>query len=523
SLRRGLAAVGTVAIVCGILAVVSCTGRPTGVVEKVTADVDKAEAAPAWPLFGGSLSRNMVNTTDKNLPTEWSIDEEKPKNIKWTADLGSKAYGGPIIADGKIFVGTNNENPRNPKIKGDKGIVMCFRESDGKFLWQAVHDKLEAGRVQDWPQEGVCSTPVVEGKRLYYVSNRCELVCADTEGDPDKHEAKFHWKLDMIKTLGVFPHNLATCSPLIIGDNVFVVTSNGVDEGHVNLPRPQAASFIAVNKKSGEVVWKDNSPGTKIMHGQWSNPVCAKVDGKPQIIFPGGDGWLRGFEPDSGKLIWKFDCNPKKSVYRLGPRGTRNDFLATPVVYENRVYIGVGQDPEHLEAVGHFWCIDLERATRLGAKNPENDVSPVNDNFDPKADVNKNSALAWHFGGPAGKDAAKLGRNYYFGRTLSTAAVHDGLVYVADLGGYFFCFDAKTSEKYWEHAMNAQTWSSPYWVDGKIYMGNDSGKLLIFKHGKTKELVGEIDMESTIRATPTVVNGVLYVMTEHRLYAIAAK
>src|SRR5437867_422768 len=200
-LRRGLAAVGTVAIVCGILAVVSCTGRPAAVLEKVAADADRAEAAPAWPLFGGSLSRNMVNATEKNVPTEWSIDEEKPKNIKWTADLGSKAYGGPIIADGKIFVGTNNENPRNPKIKGDKGIVMCFRESDGKFLWQAVHDKLEAGRVQDWPQEGVCSTPVVEGKRLYYVSNRCELVCADTEGDPEKQEAKFIWKLDMIKTL----------------------------------------------------------------------------------------------------------------------------------------------------------------------------------------------------------------------------------------------------------------------------------------------------------------------------------
>ena len=172
-----------------------------------------------------------------------SIEEGGRKNIKWAQDLGSKAYGGPVVADGKIFVGTNNANPRNPKIKGDKGILLCFRQSDGKFLWQAVHDKLPAGRVNDWPDEGICSSPVVEGKRLYYVSNRCELVCADTEGFldgkndgvqdekyKDKTDADIIWRLDMIKELGVYPRQLASCSPVIGGDLVFVITDNGVDD-----------------------------------------------------------------------------------------------------------------------------------------------------------------------------------------------------------------------------------------------------------------------------------------------------
>jgi outer membrane protein assembly factor BamB len=65
------------------------------------------------------------------------------------------------VADGKIFLGTNNENPRNPEIKGDKGVLMCFRESDGKFLWQAVTDKLDSGYENDWPEQGVCSSPTV--------------------------------------------------------------------------------------------------------------------------------------------------------------------------------------------------------------------------------------------------------------------------------------------------------------------------------------------------------------------------
>ena len=62
---------------------------------------------------------------------------------------------------------------------------MCFREKDGAFLWQAVTDKLEAGKEHDWPEQGVCSSPAVEGKRLYYVTNRGELVCLDTEGFAD--------------------------------------------------------------------------------------------------------------------------------------------------------------------------------------------------------------------------------------------------------------------------------------------------------------------------------------------------
>ena len=87
--------------------------------------------------------------------------------------------------DGKIFVGTNNDLLRDPEVVGDKGVIMAFRESDGEFLWQMVHDKLESGQVNDWPFQGICSSPHVEGDRLYYVSNRGEIVALDTEGFRD--------------------------------------------------------------------------------------------------------------------------------------------------------------------------------------------------------------------------------------------------------------------------------------------------------------------------------------------------
>src|SRR5262249_9424217 len=161
---------------------------------------------------------------------------------------------------------------------------------------------------------------------------------------------------------------------------VYVVTSNGVNENHANIPAPAAPSFLAVNKNTGRVIWQDNSPTAKLvgvqqngdvfkemagrgelaMQLQLSNPSSAVPAGPPQVIFRGGDGWLYAFTP-KGELLWKFDCNPKDATFTFLGRGTRNDFIATPVVYKNRVYIGVGQDPEHKFGVGHFWCIDMTK------------------------------------------------------------------------------------------------------------------------------------------------------------------
>jgi outer membrane protein assembly factor BamB len=159
-------------------------------------------------MWGGTPGRNMSSAMT-GLPETWDV--RTGTNIKWKTQLGSTSNGNPVVSGGKIFLGTNNGHPRNPAITGDKGVLMCFRESDGTFLWQAVTEKLESGGESDWPEEGVCSSPVVEGKRLYYVTNRGELVCLDTEGFMDgtndgpfqgegykgPTDADVVWKLDM--------------------------------------------------------------------------------------------------------------------------------------------------------------------------------------------------------------------------------------------------------------------------------------------------------------------------------------
>lgn len=464
-----------------------------------TAPADAGPKKGDWPMWGGSTDRNMVSD-ETGIAAEWDIKTNK--NIKWTAPLGSQSYGNPVIAGGRIFVGTNNRGEFRPEIKGDKGLILCFEEKTGKLLWQATHDKLPTGRVNDWPEQGICSSPFVDGNRLYYVSNRCELVCADVEGFLDgendgpfkeekyheKEDADFIWVLDMIEDLGVFPHNLATSSPVLGEGLVFLHTSNGVDEGHLDIPSPDAPSFLAVDQNTGKVLWERKDPGRGILHGQWSSPTYAVVNGKSQALFGGGDGWCYAYEPKTGELIWKFDLNPKDAKYILGGKGTRNEIIATPVVVGNIVYLCVGQDPEHGEGVGHFYAID---ASKTG-------------------DITE-SGRVWHVGGDD------------FHRSLSTAAVKDGLVYAADLSGFLYCLDAATGKTHWKYDCMSALWGSPYVVDGKVMLGDEDGEVVVLEHGKTMKVLATNDLGNSVYTTPVASNGVLYVVNRRTLYAIELK
>ena len=286
-------------------------------------------------MWGGTPGRNMVSNM-KGLPTEWDIKTKK--NVKWVAKLGSQSYGNPVIADGKVFVGTNNESPRDPKQAGDRGVLMAFRESDGEFLWQQTHEKLASGRANDWPYQGIASSPLVEGTRLYYVSNRGVVWCLDTNGFRDgknegpvtdekltgPNDADVIWSFDMMEEVGSYPHNLSNSSPVGWGDLIFLSTSNGQDESHVHIPSPRAPAIIALNKKTGKLVWEDNSVEDRILHGQWSTPSVGTIGGVDQVVSAQGDGWVRGYEAATGKKLWEFDLNPKDSVW---PK-TRNEVIA---------------------------------------------------------------------------------------------------------------------------------------------------------------------------------------------------
>jgi outer membrane protein assembly factor BamB len=463
-----------------------------------------SDPGPEWPMWGGTPDRNMVSNM-KGLPTAWDVKTKK--NIKWVAELGSQTYGNPVVSGGMVYVGTNNEAMKDPNIKGDKGILMAFRESDGEFMWQAVHDKLAAGRGNDWPFQGICSSPLVENGIVYYVSNRGELMAVDADGFRDKKndgpvtdekltrdvDADVIWRYDMMEELGVLQHNMANSSPVVFENLIYVSTSNGQDESHVNVPSPKAPAIIAVDKTSGKLVWEDNSVGERILHGQWSSPAVARVGDVVQVVIGQGDGYARGFEAKTGKRLWEFDLNPKDSVW---PK-TRNEVISTPIIVDNVVYIANGQDPEHGEGVGHLYAID---ATKRG------DLSPTLQK-DGKGTPNPNSGQIWHYGD--------------IRRSISTGAFYNGILFYSDFSGFLHAIDAKTGKQLWKHDMFAAIWGSPIVIDGKVYLGDEDGDVTILAADRTLKQIAESNMGSSVYSTAVPANGALFLVNRNQLFAIA--
>jgi len=250
----------------------------------------------------------------------------------------------------------------------------------------------------------------------------------------------------------------------------------------VNIPSPRAPSIIALNKETGKLVWEDNSVEDRILHGQWSTPSVGTIGGVVQLVSAQGDGWVRGYEAATGKKLWEFDTNPKDAVW---PR-TRNELIATPVIKNNVVYIGNGQDPEHGEGVGHFYAID---ATKRG------DITA--------------SGKIWQF------DKIR--------RTISTAAVTDSRVYVSDFSGYLHCLDVKTGQEYWAHDLFAAVWASPIVIDGKVYLGDEDGDVVVVEDSSTLKVLAEMNMGSAVYATAVPANGVLFLNNRSQLFALAVK
>ncbi|PHS03043.1 MAG: serine/threonine protein kinase [Blastopirellula sp.] len=505
--------------------------------------------------------RAFLREQERIVPTDFDI--KTGKNVLWSVPVGSVAYCGPVISGGKVFVGTNNHAGYLKRYPSDidLGVLLCFDAKDGELLWQDSNEKLPTGRVHDWPMQGITSTPHVEGDRLWYVTNRCEVVCLDTEGFYDneddgvkdkfgqqvlntKKEADTVWRLDMMAELGVSPHN-ASCSQIAASkDAIFLVTGQGLDESHSNNPNELAPCFLALDKKTGKVLWSDNSATKNILHGSWGSPVVAKLGGVDQVIFPGGDGWLYSFDPQGtadgkGKLLWKFDCNPKDSIWMLGGRATRNNLIAKPTIYNGNVYIAVGQDPEHGEGDGHLWCID---PTKRGDVSPdlvfskESPDTPIphrrriacEKDKGEYTKPNPNSAVVWLY---TGTDLDGNGRTVFeeeMHRCMSSVVIKEDLAFVSDTSGLLHCIDAKTGVAHWTYDLFAHTWSTPLISARHVYAADEDGELAVFNLSKDPAIampggnpVSESFLSSAIYATPNSANNVLYILSMKQLHAIS--
>jgi outer membrane protein assembly factor BamB len=494
------------------------------------------------PQWGEAWTRNMVSR-EKHLPEVF--DPATGRNIKWRAKLGTQTHSTPVIAGGRVYIGTNNEEPRDIKHKGDRGVFFCLDEKTGALLWQLVVPKRDEDAYMDWPRMGMSSEATVENDRVYLVDNRGAVLCLDAKGmangndgpfldeaaymtpaangaprqqigaethpellhppldgklvQPGPLDADIIWKFDLVAGAGIWPHDAAHSSILIHGDHLYLNTANGVDNTHKRIRSPDAPSLIVLDKKSGRWLARDNERlAPNIFHNSWASPSMGRVKGRDLIFFCAGNGVVYGFEPlKAGQTlegcvtlhkVFQFDFDPaapKTEVHKFNSNRQQgpSNLYGMPVFENGRLFVAGGGDIWWGKNEAWLKCIDA--AT--------------------KGETTTN-ALIWSY--PLEK------------HVLSTPAVSEGLAFIADCGRTFHCVDARTGEQQWTHEIEGEVWASPYVADRKVYIGTRSGSFYVFALSRTKKLLSEIKLGNPISATTTAANSVLYIATMTELFAV---
>jgi outer membrane protein assembly factor BamB len=499
--------------------------------------------AEDWPQWGGNdLGRNMVSA-EKGLPDQFNVRSDIA-NLRWKATLGNYISGNATVAGGRVFVGTDDavleEDPRFHRTHG--GMLQCLDEATGKILWRLAvperpRDRLPQGAHYGEQRMGLCSSPAVVGNRVYVMTGACEIMCLDVNGMADgndgpfqdearymagknnapiklgKQDADIIWKFDLIDELGICPHDLTSCSPLVDGRFLYIVSGNGVDAPHEKCLRPDAPSFICLDTETGKLLATDTEDlGHRMWHCLWSPPSMGVVNGKKMVFFGGADGICYAFEaltsvpsePIHFKKVWQYDCDPpnyrypngqKPFNYYIGDRRKKystnksdgtflgpSEIISTPVFHDGRVYCTIGQDPTHGRGRGLLHCID---ASQTG------DIT--------------HSGCVWTYDG--------------IERTIASVAISDGLLYAVDLPGKIHCLDVATGKPYWVYDTGSETWGTPLIADGKVYVCNRKG-VDVMATGKEAKHLSTVLLGSPSYCTPVAANGTLYVASQRSLFAI---
>jgi outer membrane protein assembly factor BamB len=488
----------------------------------VAVAVPHGARASDQPQWGDRFSRNMVSS-ETGLPERF--DPKTGQNVKWVGRLGTETHSSPIVAGGRVYIGTNNNEPRDPAHQGDRGVLMCFDERTGAFLWQLVLPKIKTSVYWDWPNAGICSPPTIEGERVYVVSNRGEVMCLDAQGmangndgpfldearhsdpsgevaaQPGQSDGDILWLYDLVKEQGVRQHDSAHGSILLFGHFLYVNTSNGVDDTHKKIAAPDAPSLVVLDKETGRLVARDDEHiGPNIFHSTWSSPSLGYVNGRALIFFAGGNGVVYAFEPVSAscdgevqklKKVWQCDCDPtapKEQVHRYNSnrRESPSNIFGMPVFHQNRLYVAGGGDLWWGKNEAWLKCLDT---TKTG------DITTT--------------GVVWSY---------PLVRH-----TMTTPAVANGLVFATDCGQVLHCVDASTGNGCWAHQMEGEMWASPLVADDKVYVGTRRGDFWVLAADRQNRVLSRIPMGEPISGTATAASGVLYVATMSCLYAVAVK
>jgi outer membrane protein assembly factor BamB len=421
---------------------------PTAFVAFTLATAAACFAGDNWPQFRGPTGQGISDAT--GLPASWS----ETQNVVWKTAIHGKSHSSPVVWGDQVWVTTATE-------KGDHLSTLCVDKNDGHVVFDLKLFDVATPQYAHPFNSYSSPTPAIEEGRVYVTFGSPGTACLDTTTGKVLWERRDfvcnHWRG-------------AGSSPVIWNDLLFL-PFDGADYQYV----------VAINKQTGETVWKVNRgidyqdldpSGKPEAGGDWrkafSTPrVVTFGDGKPVLISLGSKA-LYGYEPATGKELWRVENRKVHSG------------SATPVVGKDMIYINMGHGQPEL------WAI------RPGGSGVVTDTH-----------------VAW-----------KLRGNV---PTRSSVLLHDGLIYMVDDGGIAICVEAATGKKVGSKRIGGEYSASPLLADGRIYFFSQDGKTTAIEPGREMKVVGESKLDEGFMGSPAVSGKSLILRTASHLYRIEAK
>jgi outer membrane protein assembly factor BamB len=421
-------------------------------------------AADNWADWRGPHQDGV--SPDKDLPESFSLDPNAAdSNLVWKVPYGGRTT--PIILNGRAYIINAAGGESQDKLVTQQERVMCFDADTGKVLWEhkfnvwltdIVADRLGWTNMVGDPETGY----------VYAHGTQGYLFCFDKDG-------KVVWQHSLTEEYGrISGYGGRLAGPAIDGDLLLIsMLSASWGEDAMGADR-----FLAIDKKTGEVVWW-SSTGARPKDTYSSSPVFATINGQRLLVSGGGDGGVHAFQVHTGKRVWD---------YYFGD-GAVN---ISPIVHGDRVYIGHGESNPDTNRQGRVLCLD---AGKVKDGKPE---------------------LVWKVDGIKAK--------------FSTPILHDGRLYVADLYARLHCLDAETGKTHWRFSYGRNGFGSPVYGDGKIYVGAVNSTFDILKPEEKKcvrlhqqYFPSEGGAQVEINGSPAIANGRVYFLTSTDFYCIGKK
>jgi outer membrane protein assembly factor BamB len=424
----------------------------------------------SWPSFRGPRASGIAE--GQNLPDRW--DGAKGENILWRTPIPGLAHSSPVVWGNRIFVTSAvSSNPAatfRPGLYGDgdasddrsvqRWTIFAIDKTTGKTLWERVAHEGAPVDKRHIKSTYASATPVTDGRIVVASFGSQGVHAYDVDGN-------FLWKLDL-GHLNVGAYDIPTfewgpASSPIVWNGMVILQCDTQDDSFL----------LAVKADTGETVWK--TPREELP--SWGTPTVAMTAAGPQLV-TNASNFIRGYDPGTGKELW-----------RLG--GSSKITAPTPVFDEGVFVVASGRGPERPIFV-----------VKPGARG---DVTLANGKT-------SSDAIVW----------SRTGRGPY----MPTPLVYKGLVYVLANNGLFDVYNLKTGEEVYRQRLapvgNGFS-ASPVAADGKIYLTNEDGDMLVVTAGPEFKQIAANSMGELAMATPALSDGVMYVRTARSLFAIGRR